>query len=147
MMSILALPNNDRLFIQSLIPQRDPFILVDTLYEYQPTHVKAGLAISADNIFLEDGFLAASGLIEHMAQSVALHTGYQYYINSQKPPTGYIGALKSIEIFELPAVGTSVVTKIDILHEILGVTLVAVNSYVGTQLIATGEMKTVIANS
>ena len=35
----------------------------------------------------------------------------------------------------------------NILHEILGVTLVAVNSYVGTQLIATGEMKTVIANS
>ena len=35
-----------------------------------------------------------SGIIEHMAQSVALHTGYQFYLRKEQAPTGYIGSIK-----------------------------------------------------
>src|SRR5688572_2883252 len=92
-------------FVGNLIPQKFPFVMVDALFSYSETDLVSGFTVTEDNIFYHDGFFRESGLIEHMAQSVALHTGYQFYLRNEQAPTGYIGAISSIEINRLPLLG------------------------------------------
>jgi Predicted 3-hydroxylacyl-(acyl carrier protein) dehydratase len=136
---------SDLQLIKQLIPQRSPMIMVDALLEYDSTSALVGFTITKKNIFVQGGRLSASGLIEHMAQSVALHKGYAYYLNNQPAPMGYIGAIKQIEIYQLPEIGIVLKTHINIIQEFLEVTLVRIETYLGGTCICQGEMKTVLA--
>lgn len=141
-----TLPILDAAFVGSLIPQKFPFVMVDKLMSFSENEVVAGLEVSSDNIFENQGVFQESGLIEHMAQSVALFTGYQFYLKNEPAPTGYIGSIKSIDILELPKVEDNVVTTVSVLHEFMGVTLVDIVSRVNDKEIAKGQMKTVLAS-
>jgi hypothetical protein len=52
-----------------------------------------------------------------------------------------------MSIYALPQVGATLTTELSIIQEFMGVTLVKVRTTVGEELIAEGEMKTVIAES
>lgn len=131
--------------VSTLIPQKSPFVMVDELIDFSPEKIIAGLTISDDNLFSENGFFTEPGMVEHMAQSVALHTGCEYFLKNEKAPTGYIGAIKSIEIIKLPETNTRLQTQVAILQEFMGVTLVKIKVFANGKEIANGEMKTVIA--
>lgn len=131
--------------IENLIPQKQPFVMVDALLDFSETALSAGFKISPGNIFFENGNLQAAGLLEHQAQSVALHTGYRYFLKNEPAPTGYIGAIKQFEVARLPKAGEELVTTIHILAEMDGITLVKTQTSIGKEIIASSEMKTVIA--
>lgn len=131
--------------IETLIPQKFPFVMVDKLLYFSSTEVKAGLTITADNIFVKNNTFTEPGIIEHMAQAVALHTGYDYYMKKQPAPTGYIGSIKNIHIFQLPVLADKIVTQVRIIQEFMGITLVEISVSLNHQEIAKGQMKTVIA--
>lgn len=135
----------DNLVIEDLIPQKQPFVMVDKLIEYTTDKIVAGLTIDANNIFTKNKVFTEPGIIEHMAQSVALHTGYQYYLKNEPAPTGYIGSIKKIEIKKLPKQGEKLKTTVSVLHEIMGVTLVNISVELNDEEIAYSEMKTVLA--
>ena len=132
--------------VKSLIPQKEPFVMVDQLLYYSDQKVEASLLLDSNNLFVKKNTFTEPGLIEHMAQTIALHTGYKYYLNQKSAPTGYIGSIKKIEIKELPKLGDKIITSATILHEILGVTLVNVSVELKGREIAIGQMKTVLAN-
>ena len=140
----ITLPNSDKSFVESLIPQKFPFVMVGEVSEYSENHVISGFIIKEDNLFVHDGVFQASGLIEHQAQSVALHTGYKYFLLGKDAPTGYIGAIKSFEADVLPKVGDHLVTEATILNEMLGVTLVEIITKINDTVIAKSQMKTVV---
>ena len=144
-MPITNLPNINPEFIKELIPQREPIIMVDAILEYEESKVVGGLTVSEDCIFVENNTLKEPGILEHMAQTVALYTGYEYYLKNMQAPVGYIGSMKNVEILQLPKIGEKLVTSATILHEIMGVTLVNIETKVDEKIIAFGEMKTVIA--
>ena len=144
-MPITNLPNINPEFIKELIPQREPIIMVDAILEYEESKVVGGLTVSEDCIFVENNTLKEPGVLEHMAQTVALYTGYEYYLKNMQAPVGYIGSMKNVEILRLPKIGKKLVTTATILHEIMGVTLVNIETKVDEKIIAFGEMKTVIA--
>ncbi|MGV0756933.1 hypothetical protein [Empedobacter brevis] len=146
-MNKIQLPNHTIEFIKQLIPQREPIIMVDTIFEYEEGKVVGGLTVTADSIFVASQELNESGLLEHMAQTVALYTGYQFYIRKETAPTGYIGSMKSIDIYRLPKVNDNLITTATILHEVMGVTLVSIETKINGEIIAKGEMKTVIAET
>ncbi|MDR0228217.1 MAG: hypothetical protein LBI72_04045 [Flavobacteriaceae bacterium] len=131
--------------VKELIPQREPIVMVDALYAYTETSITAGLTITADNLCVKNGQMKEVGLIEHCAQSVALHTGYQFYLRQQPAPVGYIGSIKKMDILKLPKVGDQIYTKVSILQEFMGVTLVEYITYCNEEVIAEGSMKTVLA--
>ncbi|HBK71976.1 MAG TPA: hypothetical protein DDZ39_10045 [Flavobacteriaceae bacterium] len=137
------IPNN--IVIGGLIPQKYPFVMVDELLHYSHKDVVSSLTISADNIFTKSNTFTEPGLIEHMAQTVALHTGYQFFLLNKPAPTGYIGSIKSVEILKLPRLNDRLITTVTVLHEIMGVTLVNIVVTLSGETIATSEMKTVIA--
>jgi predicted hotdog family 3-hydroxylacyl-ACP dehydratase len=138
------LPTSDQKFVESLIPQRFPFVMVHELTEYSDEHLVSGFEIKEDNIFIQEGVFQASGLIEHQAQSVALHTGYKYYLLGKDAPTGYIGAIKSFEAETLPRTGDRLVSEVTILNEIMGVTLVDIITKLNGVIIAKSQMKTAV---
>lgn len=65
--------------VENLLPQKFPFVMVDKMYSFTETSLISGLDIQKDNIFIDNNIFLEAGLIEHMAQSVALHTGYQFF--------------------------------------------------------------------
>tara|TARA_R110002167_G_scaffold163242_18_gene360018 strand:- start:1827 stop:2264 length:438 start_codon:yes stop_codon:yes gene_type:complete len=136
----------DSAFLQTLIPQKPPFVMVSKLLFFSDTKIVSGFTVSPENIFIEAGHLAAPGLIENMAQTVALHTGYKCHLNHQPAPIGYIGAIKKAEVHSLPPIGMELQTSVEILHDIMGITLVASKVECNGQVIATSEMKTALAN-
>ena len=134
--------------IGHLIPQKFPFVMVDSLVSFSKTEVTSAFTIKKDNLFFLNNELSEPGLIENMAQTVALHTGYDFFLKGEDAPTGYIGSIKKIEIFKLPKVGEIITTHVNIIQEFLGITLVEIEVYnINKEVIASGQMKTVIANN
>lgn len=138
------LPTSDQDFVESLIPQRFPFVMVNSISEYLESHLISGFEIKEDNIFVQNGIFQASGLIEHQAQSVALHTGYKFYLLGKEAPTGYIGAIKTFEAYTLPKLGDTLTSEVSIINEMMGVTLVDVVTKLNDEVIAKSQMKTVV---
>jgi 3-hydroxyacyl-[acyl-carrier-protein] dehydratase len=140
----ISIRATDQNFVESLIPQKFPFVMVTGISEYSEEHLVSGFEIKEDNIFVHDGIFQASGLIEHQAQSVALHTGYQFYLLGKEAPTGYIGAIKTFEAEILPKTGDLLTSEVKIINEMMGVTLVEIITKINGKIIARSEMKTVV---
>lgn len=145
-MNLLKNPITDEHFILDLIPQKRPFVMVDKLLYFSEDKIVSGFLIKNDNLFAKNSVFNAPGLIENMAQTIALHTGYQYYLKKEPAPTGYIGAIKKIEIKALPNTDQELLTTVTILHDIMGVTLVRAEIECNSKIVAFSEMKTVLAN-
>lgn len=141
----MNLPISDKNEISNLLPQKEPMLMVETLLHHTPTTAEVSLTIPDDNIFLENDTFLESGLIEHIAQSIALHKGYTNFILQKSTPMGYIGAIKNLQLYQLPKVGDVIHTHINIINEFMDVTLVAAKTYREGVLIAECEMKTVLA--
>ena len=131
--------------VENLIPQKFPFVMVDRMFSYSDTGLLSGLKIQESNIFLEENIFLEAGLIEHMAQSVALHTGYQFFLKNETAPTGYIGSIKDIQIKKLPKINDTIQSNVTILQEFAGITLVDIVTFLNDEEIASGQMKTVLA--
>lgn len=131
--------------ILQLIPQKPPFVMVDSLLEYTDKTGTTGFTIPEDNILVENTIFSEPGLIEHMAQSMSLWRGYEGFLSGlDKPKTGFIGAIKSVEILELPKAGNKLVTYVEILQEFMNVTSVGARTFDEEgNLLASSEMKTV----
>jgi len=131
--------------VKNLIPQKAPFVMVDELLNYTEESLKSRFTVVTNNLFVQNNYFVESGIIEHMAQSVALHTGYQFFLMKKKAPTGYIGSIKNIEINRFPKIGEILETSISIIQEFMGITLVEIEVKIEDELIAKGQMKTVLA--
>ena len=131
--------------ILQLIPQKPPFVMVDSLLEYNEKQGTTGFTIPPDNILVENNIFSEPGIIEHMAQSMSLWRGYQGFLSGlDKPKTGFIGAIKAVEIMELPKTGSKLTTYVEILQEFMNVTSVGARTFDEEgNLLATSEMKTV----
>ncbi|WP_149274430.1 hypothetical protein [Pareuzebyella sediminis] len=132
-------------FLKTLIPQKPPFVMIGEMKHYSEEKVVSGFVVSKENLLVDNNHLAAPGLIENMAQTVALHTGYKYHLLQRPAPTGYIGAISKVTIHELPEVGEQLVTTVNILHDIMGITLVQATVASQHTIWASSEMKTALA--
>lgn len=144
-MNLLENEITDYAFLITLIPQKKPFIMIDRLRFYSDKKIISGLTISSENILANAKHFTAGGLIENMAQTIALHMGYTYFLEQKPAPTGYIGAIKKAEIFKLPIISQELTTSVEILHDIMGVTLVQAKVECNGEIIAQSEMKTALA--
>jgi predicted hotdog family 3-hydroxylacyl-ACP dehydratase len=143
-MNLLKQKITDQSIILKLIPQRPPIVMVDALLYFNDAKVISGFTILDSNIFVQNGYLTEPGLIEHMAQTVALYTGYHFYIKNIPAPEGYIGAIKGVIIEKLPKVNTQLETEVEILQEVMGVTLVKGVTRLDGEIIMSAQMKTVL---
>jgi 3-hydroxyacyl-[acyl-carrier-protein] dehydratase len=130
--------------ITTLIPQRAPFVMISSLLDSDLMSTSTSFEIKPDNIFVENGLLTEPALIENMAQTAAAGVGYQFSLKNEPVPPGFIGAIKNLEIKTLPQVGQMLLTKVEILQEVFGVTLIKGSIAVDHETIASCEMKIVL---
>ena len=116
--------------------------MVDHLTDYSETQTTCDLTIRPDNVFCENGELAAAGLIEHIAQTCAARLGYyNKYVLKVGVRLGFIGEVKDLDIVRLPREGETLNTTIVVEQEIFDVTLVSAEVRVGEETIATTRLK------
>ena len=127
--------------IQSLIPQRPPFVMVDKLLSVTETATTTGFSIKADNIFVQDGVFKEPGLVENIAQTAAAGAGYVSHTQNKPVLVGYIGAVNNLQVFALPKTGDELITEITTENQIFDVTLIAGKITCNGQLIAQCKMK------
>ena len=127
--------------IQTLLPQRPPMVMVDRLLHCDPVVTETEFTVREDNILADDGRLSACGLIENIAQTCAARMGYINLSKGEAVRVGVIGALRDMEIHVLPAVGSTITTRIEVSDEVFGMTLAQASSRCGDALLASGTIK------
>ena len=132
--------------ITDLIPQREPFVMIDRLIYVDEKKSVGELQIRQGNIFVEDGRLTEPGLVEAMAQAAAAGTGFHYRAANKKVPVGYIGAIQQLQIFSLPVVGDEIRMEIHLKTTVLNVTLISGQVSCNNKILATCDMKIFISN-
>src|SRR5688572_16352038 len=110
--------------ITNYIPQRHPIVMVHALVEADDDHAVTQLNIEPDNIFVTNKHFAEPGLVENIAQTAAMHVGYQCSLKNIPIPIGYIAAVKDLKIFSLPQQNTSITTSVKVTNKVLDVTVV-----------------------
>ena len=110
--------------IIKFIPQRHPMIMVEKLHKAEGGKTISSLFVKQDNIFCKDGFFEEPGLIENIAQTAAVGVGFAYSTQSKNIPTGYIGAVQKLNIYKLPQINKTIVTEVNVEHEVFNTTLI-----------------------
>lgn len=99
--------------IIQLIPQRPPFVMVDTLLSADTEQATSSFLVRKDNIFVQDGHLQAGGLLENMAQTCAAQAGNLCH-GTQEVKRGFIGAVIGMTVHRLPQIGETLYTAVHI---------------------------------
>lgn len=129
--------------IKRLIPQREPFIMVDEFEERDGNSAATALSVCPDNYFvLPDGTLAETGLIEHLAQSCSALVGAQALSKAiEQPPVGLIGEVKHFECHRRPRIGERLKTTVTFGFTLGNVTMATGQTFVDEELIADIHLK------
>lgn len=131
--------------ILQYIPQRAPIVMVDKFFGVKDELSVSGLTVKKDNIFCKDGYFQDSGLIEHIAQSAAIRTGYIFITKGEEVPVGFIGSVNNLTINELPRVGDELTTEVRVETEVFGITLLSATVKVDTSIVAECQMKVALS--
>ena len=127
--------------IETLIPQRPPFVMIDKLLSFSENTTTTGFSIKEDNIFVENSLFKEPGLIENIAQTAAARAGYVSQTENKPVLVGYIGAISSLQVFLLPKTGDELITEITIENQIFDVTLISGKITCNGQPVAQCKMK------
>lgn len=128
--------------ILQYIPQRAPFVMVDTLLLADDTNTITSFTIPESNPMVEEeGYFTASGLVENMAQSAAAGTGYKAHQSGQPTPIGFIGALKNLTVKRLPKVNDTLTTTIHFGMQVMNAQIIQASIAESGTEIATCELK------
>lgn len=128
--------------IHELLPQQEPFVMIGMLTHFDEKYTITETTIPADNIFVEQERFSPSGLIENIAQTCAARIGYvNKYILLKGIQIGFIGAIRSLEIYSLPKAGDTITTKVEVIEEVFGMTLAHADIACKGKTIVSCEMK------
>ncbi len=130
--------------ITSYIPQGHPIVMVDNLLFCDDTKTVSSFVIEPDNIFVKNGNFTEPGIIENIAQTVALKAGYESKKEDTEPLVGFIGAIKKLKIYHLPELYSEIQTEIKITHRVFNIIMFEARSFCRQVLVAECEMKIAI---
>lgn len=127
--------------ITSIIPQRFPFVMIDELIQSDESLTRTAFTVRQDNLFLENGRLGSSALVENIAQTAAAGSGYKAMKEKGPVLVGFIGAIKNLVITALPAEGDLLQTETRLVNSVFNVSIVEGRVFCGDKLMASCEMK------
>lgn len=128
--------------IHELLPQQEPFVMIGTLVHIDKTLTVTETEIKADNIFVDNDCLSASGLMENIAQTCAARIGYvNKYVFKKDIQLGFIGAVRNFEVMGLPKVGDVMTTQVVVKEEVFGMTLAEAIVKCSDKTLVTTEIK------
>lgn len=132
--------------VLDLIPQRPPMQMIDRLIYADENSAQGTLLIKPSNLFVENNFLSESALIEFIAQTAAAFTGFNNLMKNSTVSEGYIGAVRNLVVYELPPVNSVIVSKISVVNEIVGFTIILGKVFLEDRILAECEMRILSKN-
>lgn len=133
--------NIENIDIETLIPQRPPFVMVDCLTAVSPLSAESQFLVSSNNLFVDCEEMAVGGLVENIAQTCAARLGYLAIQENAPVRLGVIGSIRNFQLSRLPRVGEMLETRVEIKEEVFGVVLAEGIVKVGNEEIARTELK------
>lgn len=134
----------DEQHIDSVIPQRNPFIMISNLLAASETNFETDFFIRPENIFIKSGIFQETGMLENIAQSCAAGFGYLNRKAGGKPMIGFIGAVSKTIVHKLPEVNSRITTTIRVVYQLENVFLVSGQNYCENEKLLECEMKIVV---
>ena len=132
--------------IESYIPQRAPFVMIDSILDSDETTTRSKFLVRADNIFVENGYLKEPALVENIAQTAAARAGYISKTQNKPVKLGYIGAIKNLSINGFPKINDEIITEITVENQIFDVSVISGKITCNGQPVAQCQMKIFISN-
>jgi predicted hotdog family 3-hydroxylacyl-ACP dehydratase len=132
---------NESVNIEHLIPQKAPFVMIDTLIHSGDLSTRSRFTVKSDNVLMEGKNFSAAGMVENIAQTAAARVGLIAMQLNSRPPVGYIAAIKNLEIFALPEAGDEIETEITIKNHVFDVTIIQGKITCQDRLLGECEMK------
>ena len=112
--------NVSHIEVSNFLPHREPMLMVDSVLEIDEKSVLTKFEISEKCIFLKQGKLSETGLIENAAQTASGVVGQTFFDKNDlegvgNRVVGYISAIKKVNIFHLPRVGDTILTQANLI--------------------------------
>jgi 3-hydroxyacyl-[acyl-carrier-protein] dehydratase len=130
--------------IQSVIPQRPPFVMVDNLIMATPELCETDFTVREDNIFVKENRLQEPALIENIAQTCAAGFGYVNSANDSKGLLGFIGGINKVIVHELPEVNSLISTKVEVIYKLQNIYSVKGENFCEGRKLLECELKIVL---
>ncbi len=132
--------------IHDLLPQQEPFVMVDRLVGYTPDSCTTETLIRQDNLFVDGSILSPCGILENVAQTWAAHIGYYFKYILHKDlhkdtRIGLLGAVRDFNFFGSARAGSTLRTSVRLIEEVLDVTLASATVECDGEVIASGQIK------
>jgi predicted hotdog family 3-hydroxylacyl-ACP dehydratase len=128
--------------IKTLLPQGDTFLFVDALVSADTISCTTEFTIKPEGLFVENGQLLESGIIENMAQTCAAQIGYlNSFLLDEEVQKGFIGAIRNLNIYNSPRVNEKIQTNLVVVADVMGVKLVNLEMHSNRCKFADCEMK------
>lgn len=125
----------------ALLPQKPPFVLVDTLIGAEPTRFRSAFTVPAGHLLVENGALLDAGLLENAAQTAALGMGHEAARAGSAPPLGFIGAISKLSILGRAEAGQRLETEVAVKHEVMNARVLSATVTCGGRVLADMELK------
>ena len=133
--------------IIDFIPQRPPFVMVGDILSRKNNQATTSFYIQKNNVLVKENVFTVSGLLENIAQTAAANAGYDCFLKNIPVPLGFIGAISKVAVTKLPEADSQIETKIEVLQEVFGITLIKGEVTQNNQPIISCQMKIMIQNT
>ena len=143
----IKMPIVDLDVIKSLLPHREPMIMISSILTYSNDKVTSTHKIQKDNILAEQSRLTEAGLIENMAQTAACLAGIEQYNLNNKAFQGYLVSVKNLTINSLPEIDKTIYTTAVRTYIIEGLSKFTIEVECDGRKIVNTELTTAIAES
>lgn len=118
--------------ILSYIPQRPPFVFIDTVEELSENRACTRYTIPETCPLLLEDILPLSGLMENAAQTCSVIAGNKI---------AYLGAVKQMKVTRFPKVGETLCTEAVVKQQMLNISLIECTARIQDEIIATATLK------
>jgi len=99
--------------------------MVDKLLSSDENSTQTAFRVNEENVLVVEGKFSEAGLMENIAQTAAARAGYIAMMENKPVAVGYIGAVKNLEIFDLPKINDELVTDVKIENQVFDVTVIS----------------------
>jgi 3-hydroxymyristoyl/3-hydroxydecanoyl-(acyl carrier protein) dehydratase len=127
--------------ITMLLPQREPFIMVDRLLYADKFIARTSFRVISGNPLVSNGYFTGGGLLENIAQTAAAGEGYMAWSAGRAVSGGFIISVSKFLIAALPKVGDELFTVISHDTHIPDIIVISGRVICREAVIATCDMK------
>ena len=139
--------------ISNFLPHREPMLMVTSVLEIDENSVATQFHIPERCMFLENGYLSETGLMENAAQAASGVVGQSFFdrddlLGTGNKVVGYISGIKKAEIFQLPKVDDTITTRAKLISRfdtgLMTICSIEANTFLKGNLIVTATINFLI---